>query len=312
MPCCAVAGCSNHSRHSKETGISFHRFPTDIDLRKQWVNACKRADEFKVDNAKVCSAHFGEHDFERDLKSELLNTKSRRILKNTAVPFFGLSNLNERAISRLKRVESRETKKQISNIFCEIANIDEPSDAIPESTNDENLIVNDKSESEYNLLLNKQLAEAIAKISVLENKLKSYESLFTKSQQQYILQGQCRSWSQEDVSKAITLRCISKKAFSFVRDVLKHPLPSETTIKRRLSHFSIKPGFIDMSLKVMETQVNVFSDFEKNVVLCYDEMKVNSDLCYDNVEDRILGPYSMVQVIVVRSIVGKWKQPVFL
>ena len=76
MPCCAVSGCTNHTRKSKESGISFHRFPADEITRKQWLHACKRADNFCISNARICSVHFAETDFVRDLKSELLNLKS--------------------------------------------------------------------------------------------------------------------------------------------------------------------------------------------------------------------------------------------
>lgn len=321
MPCCAVAGCTSHSRHSKDSGISFHRFPTEINLRKQWVNACKRADDFCVDNAKICSLHFDKIDFERDLKSELLNTKSRNILKKTSFPSVKLpnskletTNKNDSFSLRLKRVENRETKKQINTLLKESSNLESESLPITDPKTplcDEVNLESTRKIAEEFETLKKEINEANTKIYNLEEKLKSYESVFSKSQQQVILKGKCKSWNSDDVSKAVTLRCISKKAFNYVKDVLKHPLPSVSTIKRRLSHFTIKPGFIDMSLKVMETQANVFTDFEKDVVMCFDEMKVNSDMCYDSVEDKILGPHSTVQVVVVRSMIGKWKQPIY-
>uniref|UniRef100_A0A1B6D779 Transposable element P transposase-like RNase H domain-containing protein n=1 Tax=Clastoptera arizonana TaxID=38151 RepID=A0A1B6D779_9HEMI len=40
-------------------------------------------------------------------------------------------------------------------------------------------------------------------------------------------------------------------------------------------------------------------------------MKVKSDLCYDVVQDVIRGPHTNVQVFVIRSLVGKWKQPIY-
>lgn len=84
MVCCAVAGCSNHVRHQKDLDIKFHRFPKNSEIKLKWINACKRADSFSVDNARVCSVHFDDLDYIRDLKSELLNLPIRRILRPEA------------------------------------------------------------------------------------------------------------------------------------------------------------------------------------------------------------------------------------
>ena len=91
MPCCTVSGCSYHSRHSTLFGISFHRFPQNSAVRKQWLHACKRADIFCIDTV-VCSFLFDE-DFERDLKAEMLDSEPRRILKEISVPHLNMPNL---------------------------------------------------------------------------------------------------------------------------------------------------------------------------------------------------------------------------
>ena len=72
---CAVASCTS----PKEA--SFHRFPKNEKLSKIWLNACKRKDAVNVRTAYVCSEHFPEEDFERDLMNELLNQPTRRKLK---------------------------------------------------------------------------------------------------------------------------------------------------------------------------------------------------------------------------------------
>lgn len=58
MPTCAVAGCVNSNRYCKNSTITFHRFPSDEAIRKTWLHACKRADSFSLENARVCSDHF--------------------------------------------------------------------------------------------------------------------------------------------------------------------------------------------------------------------------------------------------------------
>lgn len=57
--------------------IVFHSFPKGKDLvsttmRNEWIQRCRRADKFNPDTACVCSKHFTEKDYERDLEHELL------------------------------------------------------------------------------------------------------------------------------------------------------------------------------------------------------------------------------------------------
>ena len=77
--CCAV-GCSNDSRFvSKGQGISFHRFPTEDSLLKEWQAKISCVGlEVTKDTRLYC--------FERDLRAELLGSKGKRKLKPDAVP----------------------------------------------------------------------------------------------------------------------------------------------------------------------------------------------------------------------------------
>jgi len=57
--CCAV-GCTN--RKSGDTNLLFYRIPSkkNPERRLQWINAVGRKDwsEEKINNARLCSAHF--------------------------------------------------------------------------------------------------------------------------------------------------------------------------------------------------------------------------------------------------------------
>ncbi|KAF0297805.1 Transposable element P transposase [Amphibalanus amphitrite] len=50
----------------------------------------------------------------------------------------------------------------------------------------------------------------------------------------------------------------------------------------------------------------------KNCAILFDEMSVDTRLCYDQQRDVIVGPHKQAQVIMVRSICGAWKQPVYV
>jgi hypothetical protein len=77
---CAVYGCNNTYIKQKEIAEKFscHRFPKARDLvsqtiRKEWTVRCKREDEDKLnpDTSYICSVHFTENDYERDLQNEV-------------------------------------------------------------------------------------------------------------------------------------------------------------------------------------------------------------------------------------------------
>lgn len=77
---CAVASCKNNQLALKKKGsnLTFHYFPKGNDfvsstMRKEWVHRCKRTDKFNADTATICSDHFTDGDYERDLQHELLS-----------------------------------------------------------------------------------------------------------------------------------------------------------------------------------------------------------------------------------------------
>lgn len=53
------------------------------------------------------------------------------------------------------------------------------------------------------------------------------------------------------------------------------------------------------------------SDLEKICVISFDEMKINKAFLYDKANDEVLKPFSYAQVVMMRSLFGNWKQPVF-
>lgn len=77
---CAVAVCKS------TTGLTVHRFPSDPQLRKAWIVACRRKDPFDPDKMRICESHFLPTDYERDLRNELLNLPLRKLLKPESIP----------------------------------------------------------------------------------------------------------------------------------------------------------------------------------------------------------------------------------
>lgn len=76
---CAVYNCNNSRIADRKKGVKiiYHNFPkgndpTSSSVRKKWITSCKRPTKFNPDTSQICSTHFQETDYERDLKNELL------------------------------------------------------------------------------------------------------------------------------------------------------------------------------------------------------------------------------------------------
>jgi len=78
---------------------------------KIWKVKCCRQDTVNVNEARICSDHFTESDFERDMMSELMGLNYPRKLKPEAVPSLYLPNARHPAPAALKRKQRMETKE---------------------------------------------------------------------------------------------------------------------------------------------------------------------------------------------------------
>ncbi|XP_018567357.1 uncharacterized protein LOC108907960 isoform X3 [Anoplophora glabripennis] len=85
MPQCAVVGCNSTHRKTKGGSIRYHRFPGDAKTRARWLQACGKQLN-NCSTARICSRHFSEDSYERDVQHEILGLPTRCRLKKGAVP----------------------------------------------------------------------------------------------------------------------------------------------------------------------------------------------------------------------------------
>jgi THAP domain len=86
---CAVAECRNTEKTKRVRGSSLilHSFPVSRpDICKIWTTRCKRKEKINIKNARICSDHFEDQSYVRDLQHELLGLPSRRKLAPDAIP----------------------------------------------------------------------------------------------------------------------------------------------------------------------------------------------------------------------------------
>lgn len=121
---CAVAGCKIDNQHkSFKKDFMFFRFPNDKIVQKQWVKVCKLSDNFNIANSRICSKHFSDESYERNLKYELLGyyPNNRKRLRKDAVPclFLPQNVLSEELYSSILQSKVEIKEEQINHTFIE-------------------------------------------------------------------------------------------------------------------------------------------------------------------------------------------------
>ena len=121
MVYCSAVGCNNDSRYvGKKEGVSYHKFPAEQKLQKEWLAKISRLDLKVTKDSRVCSVHFEPECYERDLKAELLQLKSSKCeLKPGAVPtiFDHRPKKKPRLSSELRLQEKAKQEVRINNLL---------------------------------------------------------------------------------------------------------------------------------------------------------------------------------------------------
>lgn len=83
MPQCAVVICNNYYGKTKGSHVIYHMWPTCPKRSAKWLELCGTSEP---GYSRVCSEHFSEKCYKRDLEHELLGLPLRRKLKKDALP----------------------------------------------------------------------------------------------------------------------------------------------------------------------------------------------------------------------------------
>lgn len=138
------------------------------------------------------------------------------------------------------------------------------------------------------------------------------EGVFSDRQMRRLATKRRVNWTAADVASAVGLRCVSRKAYSYVQTVMKIPLPSKSTLSRWTRGFRMTDGIIEAAVTVMGAAVRTMEDepLKRICVISFDEVSLDKRWCYDQAVDELLAA-SKMQVLMVRGLCSSWKQPFF-
>lgn len=157
------------------------------------------------------------------------------------------------------------------------------------------------------------LREQLEAANSNQNEIKEVLSNFFTPGQISCVLGRKRKvhWSAEDIASAISLKCVSAKAYRYLRNQLKYPLPDISTLRKWAQNFNCDNGILNDVISLMKAKGKDLDKFKKTTVISFDEMKINSTICVDRKLGQIVGPHKYAQVIMARGLFGNWKQPIY-
>lgn len=87
--------------------------------------------------------------------------------------------------------------------------------------------------------------------------------------------------STEDISKAFTLRYLSKRCYIYLRNKLNYPLPHVSTLVKWASRLNCRQGILVDVIRIMKIAALNLNSIELLCIIQFDEMKILSAYEYD-------------------------------
>ena len=119
------------------------------------------------------------------------------------------------------------------------------------------------------------------------------------------------NWSNWDFTTALTIRRLSKRLFNYLRNKRLMALPSMETIRSHFCNFVIEEGHFHHVYSLLELMAEGLSARDRIVSLMFDEVSTKADISWDATHDRVVGPHSQANVLMLRSLYGNLKVPIW-
>lgn len=137
--------------------------------------------------------------------------------------------------------------------------------------------------------------------------------VFTKSQVHVLINNKKRpkSWDKESMSTAFSLRYLSRRTYSYLRNHMNYPLPSIKSLQRWASSFDVFSGEFKQVIEIMKIIGEKKTAVSRLTVISFDEVESKKFIEYNVSKDCIMGPHKKIQVVYARGLYDRWKQPIY-
>lgn len=175
---------------------------------------------------------------------------------------------------RNQRLLGKEAAETVENLLRE------PAQSIKPSVDDGGLVADQCHDLRNEIeVLKQQLIDKSGELSKAQLEIEQYKSrqnnidtsisstfgkLFSKNQLDLIMEKNKNvKWTGDELSQAFTLRYYSKRAYDYLRKVLKYPLPGISTLQRWASKIGMRKGLLSEVFRFMQLAGEPLSELEK-------------------------------------------------
>lgn len=109
------------------------------------------------------------------------------------------------------------------------------------------------------------------------------------------------------MAAAVSLKCVSVKAYRYLENTVKIPLLAISTLKKWVAKFECPPGIMKNVINIMKMKSSTFNAMDKITVLSFDEMSLSNLASIDRKYEQKIGPHKNCQVVTARGLFKSWK-----
>jgi Transposase protein len=109
-----------------------------------------------------------------------------------------------------------------------------------------------------------------------------------------------QKFTKDDICEAILLHAVSSKAYEMLRKNSILPLPSKSTLSRRVKHFQCAPGLQQEFFNFIRLKLSVADKLEKQCVILFDEMQISQTYEYCDRLKQSFPAHKKVQMVLLR------------
>ncbi|XP_058065529.1 uncharacterized protein LOC131215160 [Anopheles bellator] len=116
-------------------------------------------------------------------------------------------------------------------------------------------------------------------------------------------------WTDDDLLKALELRCISAEAFDYVLNQLNYPFPAPLQIAQWIQSAYLATGVNATAFRLLKAYAPLLHNPADRICsLNFVKVDVPVRYSYDRVRDQIVGPNAQLHCLYVQGIFSQWKQ----
>ncbi len=118
-------------------------------------------------------------------------------------------------------------------------------------------------------------------------------------------------WTSADMSMAMSIHFLSPRTYRHLQRKRILPLPGVSTLKKYVQDFQIEEGFLANVAHFLSIKVKDWSQEERIVGICFDEVHLKKTIEYDSATDSVIGPHSTANLLMVKGLVKNFRMPVW-